>query len=129
MDSRSPDEPTVSTTLAPEPGSVRQARTWVTRVLRQAGMDEHAEIAALVVSELVTNVVVHTDSPADLRLVVGLRGPRIEVCDDDEQLPRRREADADLTNGRGLGLIEAVCPSWGISKRDPGKCVWAELTR
>ncbi len=118
----------VSTTLEPKPSSVAEARRWVTAQLRQAGRDDVTDTATLVVSELVTNVVVHAHSAADLRLVVGSPGTRIEVCDDSAELPRRRAVDADVSSGRGLGLVDAVCRRWGITRRGSGKCVWAELS-
>ena len=118
----------VSTTFEPKASSVAEARRWVTAQLKLAGRDDVTDTATLVVSELVTNVVVHAHSAADLRLVVGSRGMRIEVCDDSADLPRRKAVDADVSSGRGLGLVDAVCRRWGITRRGSGKCVWAELS-
>nr|WP_155074061.1 ATP-binding protein [Streptomyces taklimakanensis] len=98
--------------------------------------------AQLVVSELFTNAVRHTDSEkVDCGLMVtGLR-LRLEVTDQgrEDARPRRRRpggdagadagADADGENGRGLLLVGALAEAWGIRPGESGggHMVWAEL--
>lgn len=96
-----------------------------------------AETLVLVVSELVTNAVVHTGCPAVLRLIlpVGADAPsaalRVEVADASHDAPAPRHAgpDADATNGRGLELVELLCERWGWYPDGSGKRVWCEIDR
>ncbi|WP_328941668.1 ATP-binding protein [Streptomyces sp. NBC_00250] len=88
------------------------------------------DTVALVVSELVTNAVVHTASDRficelregedTLRIAVrdegGPAGPRIRDCGVDER-------------GRGLLIVDALCTAWGADRTGHGtaQVVWAEL--
>ena len=90
----------------------------------------------LVVSELVTNAVVHTGNPAVLRLQFPVGGDdadrrpvRVEVADASERPPRPRHAPGEATNGRGLELVENLCDRWGWFPDGGGKRVWCEIER
>lgn len=118
--------------LPAHPESVAGARR-LTRArldLWQLDADAH-ESAILIVSELVTNAVVHTMSA---RVVCELRclDRRLRIAVQDQghqpggpQLCRT----ADDEHGRGLLLVDAMSSSWG--SRDAcngsGRIVWAEL--
>lgn len=89
------------------------------------------DAAVLIVSELVTNAVVHT---ASARVVCELRRLknrlRIAVQDQGHQPGGPRlGVGADDEHGRGLLLVDAMCSAWG--SRDAGdgsgRIVWAEL--
>lgn len=115
-----------------------------------------AETAIVLISELITNAVVHTCRPAVLRLLLGsgpgsgagpgaaavsvadaigtavgaaVRTVRIEVADASASPPRRRRADGDDTNGRGLELVEVLADRWGWQPEGRGKRVWCEVDR
>lgn len=102
--------------------------SWLTRhaVARQA-----TETAVLIVSELVTNAVVHSGSTAitcALQLSGGLL--RVEVTDRGagQASPDVRHATTDEVSGRGLLLVSAVSESWGTSPALPcGWTVWAAV--
>ena len=90
-----------------------------------------AEAAVLIVSELVTNAIVHSGSEAVscvLRLGSGLL--RIEVTDQGVGVAEpavRKPADDDVS-GRGLLLVSAVSEAWGVSPALPGgRTVWATV--
>jgi two-component sensor histidine kinase len=86
------------------------------------------EDAQLVVTELVTNAVLHAATEVQLTLDIRPGTVRVEVADGNERLPRPREADAEDVTGRGLLLVAAVAESWGVSQRDDdGKVVWCAL--
>ncbi len=86
-----------------------------------------AENAAIVVSELVTNALVHARAACEL--TVGLRGDvlRIEVADHVRRRPVAPDVALDCEHGRGLLLVSLLCTAWGSEPRDDGKSVWAEL--
>lgn len=81
------------------------------------------------VSELVTNAVVHARSEVTLVLHIKARGTvRIEVSDNDTRPPRIDPPDDASLGGRGLHLIAAMAAEHGWFLTDRGKTVWAELT-
>ncbi|UUU37142.1 ATP-binding protein [Streptomyces sp. CA-210063] len=124
--------------IRPDPSEVGRARRWARSRLAGAGIgvDEPlAETLILLVSELVTNAVVHTGRPAVLRLLLsGLRDGsigkvRLEVADTSACPPTPRCADGDETGGRGLALVEVLADRWGWSYEGVGKHIWCELDR
>ncbi|MFE3030509.1 SpoIIE family protein phosphatase [Streptomyces canus] len=95
--------------------------------------DQQAEDAMVVVSELVTNAVVHagTDIEVDCRLEAHTGALVVEVLD---HHPSRAPRDGDLEpaygtpeHGRGLRLVAALSETWGITYRTGAKTVWAQL--
>ncbi|GAA4861215.1 ATP-binding protein [Kitasatospora terrestris] len=121
-----------------DPAEVGRARKWVRARLAGNGLDPDASVAetlVLVVSELVTNAVVHTGSPAVLRLTLPVVADavastvRVEVADSSHAAPapRRAGCDEDATNGRGLELVELLCDRWGWYPDGSGKRVWCEI--
>lgn len=90
-----------------------------------------AETAVLIVSEFVSNAVVHSGSTV-IRCALQLGGSllRIEVTDqgDGRAFPVIRHAAADEISGRGLLLVSAVAEEWGTLPAVPrGWTVWATV--
>ena len=116
--------------LPNDPGSVREARAFTRRVLDAAAIpSDSREQAALMVSELVTNAVVHAASGVCVRVVTG-PVTRIEVEDEGEPLPEPVPVpgSGDLTpGGLGLAIVDALATRWGTYDADRGKTVWFEL--
>ncbi|MGW7266542.1 ATP-binding protein [Streptomyces sp. NPDC054842] len=119
--------------LAAHPGSVRQARHLThARLSGWQVCADTCDTADLVVSELVTNAIVHT---ASRRIVCELHDAddlvriavRDEGCAPGE--PRPSPQGAEDEHGRGLMLVAAVCQAWGAQEYGPGLLVWAELSR
>jgi sigma-B regulation protein RsbU (phosphoserine phosphatase) len=102
------------------------ARAYCDDVIASSGREAHAVDARLVVSELVTNAVVHAGTEIELNVVVCGDAIRIEVTDLGADLPRIW-ADGDDTTGRGLPIVEALARAWGVVERSAGKTVWCEL--
>ncbi|MBW8800389.1 MAG: ATP-binding protein [Streptomyces sp.] len=119
--------------LAAHPGSPAQARRLVrARLTGWSVCADTCDTAALVISELVTNAIVHT---ASSRVVCELHDHddtvRIAVqdegCSPDEPHPSPQRPEEE--HGRGLLLVEALCQAWGAQEHGPGLLVWAELPR
>ena len=88
---------------------------------------EVVDDAELLVSELVTNAVLHARTPLEVNIHVGAGEVRVEVHDDSDVLPVARISSDASVGGRGLQLVERVARSWGIERRNRGKVVWFEL--
>ena len=87
--------------------------------------DEFVEDAVLLVSEVVTNAVVHASSaPRLLVTVVGDR-LRIEVHDMSRALPVMQPWGAAI-GGRGLRIVDQLADAWGTTMTSTGKVVWSE---
>ncbi|MEU6686844.1 ATP-binding protein [Streptomyces sp. NPDC046832] len=117
-------------TFPAEPGAVRSARQAVRGRLRDWGLDSLADLAALLVSELVTNALRHATGPIGVRLVrrSGLDGVLlVEVSDPLPDPPRERAARPEDESGRGLHLVASASRRWGTRPGVTGKTVWFEL--
>ncbi len=128
--------------IRPDPAEVGRARRWTRSRLAGSGIgaDEPlAETLILLVSELVTNAVVHTGCPAVLRLLLtGVRDDasgapagtvRLEVADVSARPPAPRHASGDETGGRGLELVDGLADRWGWDPEGVGKRIWCEVDR
>ncbi len=81
----------------------------------------------LLMSELVTNALVHGRSPLSARLRRTGSRVIVEVADGDPRMPRRRHADVEDEGGRGLELVSLIASRWGTRLAGAGKVVWAEI--
>ena len=84
-----------------------------------------AETPCLLLSELVTNAVVHTRTTVGLELRLAGRRLRCAVADESSRVPRRPKASDDA--GRGLHLVEELAAEWGVETTVAGKAVWFEV--
>lgn len=117
-------------TFPAEPGAVRTARSAVRDQLRGWGLDSLGDVAALLVSELVTNALRHATGPIGVRLVrpAGMADVLlVEVSDPLPDPPRERVARLEDESGRGLQLVASSARRWGTRPGDTGKTVWFEL--
>ncbi|MCW2792834.1 MAG: hypothetical protein JWO76_1932 [Nocardioides sp.] len=120
--------PGVHRTLRPHPASVGEARGLVRDELARAGREDLVDTAELLVSEVVTNALVHAGTVIGLRAWVGDAGLRVEVDDGSLQLPAPRNNSTLAGTGRGLRLLQGMVDRWGAQPRDDGKTVWFELS-
>jgi anti-sigma regulatory factor (Ser/Thr protein kinase) len=79
----------------------------------------------LVVSELVTNALLHGHGAPVVRLLEEADRIRVEVCDDSPLLPVSHRVSP--ASGLGLRVVEQLSSAWGSSRRGRGKVVWCEL--
>ncbi|WP_459182245.1 ATP-binding protein [Streptomyces sp.] len=124
--------------VGPDPAEVGRARRWARSRLMGSGIgaDEPlAETLILLISELVTNAVVHTGCPAVLRMLfASAQSPerdtvRVEVADASDSPPCPRHAERDETGGRGLELVDGLADRWGWEPEGHGKQIWCEIDR
>lgn len=133
MDQPQVDLPTrtCSIDLTPDLSAPRTARRLLTLLLEQWGLDDQdlLDSASIVVSELVTNALVHDDDGGPITLALELRGPRItlSVADRSPGVPAQRVARTGDEGGRGLSIVSQLASRWGVEPTPSGKRVFAEL--
>ncbi|MGW0942610.1 ATP-binding SpoIIE family protein phosphatase [Streptomyces sp. NPDC002623] len=114
-----------------EPEQIAVARQQLRELLHDWTCEDQLDSAVLLVSETLTNVLVHTDADALLVAEVigtpGERRLRIEVTDTSDDLPHKRRPGELASSGRGLVLIELLADTWGVAPRGDGKSIWFEL--
>lgn len=113
--------------LPPTTDSVPAARRFARDQLRASDAD--VDTAILLVSEVVTNAVLHARS--DFLLAVddfGVRA-RIAVTDGSPVPPRLHNFAVESATGRGLRLLDQLALRWGVDPGDGGhgKVVWFEV--
>lgn len=110
--------------------AVPAVRTWSRVVLAEWHLSPLADDAELILSELVTNAVVHASA---LKMGVCLLSDRARlvmmVSDPCPRMPVRADEDRapDAISGRGLVIVGALAQSWGAYRVPQGKVVWALL--
>ncbi|MEZ0069302.1 serine phosphatase RsbU (regulator of sigma subunit)/anti-sigma regulatory factor (Ser/Thr protein kinase) [Streptacidiphilus sp. MAP12-20] len=126
-----PERRIVLTIGQDQPERIAAARQELRGVLHDWTQPEQVDAGLLLVSELLANVLVHTD--LDAALLVELWGSppqrrlRVEVADRSDELPHRRSPGEMASSGRGLILIDMLADRWGVLPRGDGKCIWFEL--
>jgi anti-sigma regulatory factor (Ser/Thr protein kinase) len=105
------------------------ARTLVRTSLTAWGATELVDAAVLVVSEMVTNAVVHVGGAVALELRIERHGQEVHLAlaDGSSVRPLARELEDDDPHGRGIHLIEAVANRWETRDHQGGKQVWVAL--
>lgn len=104
--------------------SAGAARRFVTTMLRDLGLEHLTDAAALAVSELVTNAVLHSRTDIELVVSADEETVRVEVSDLGPALPVLRAYGSYATTGRGLGLVAALVHEMGVQTAEVGKTVW-----
>jgi serine/threonine-protein kinase RsbW len=104
------------------------ARRTAREVLTSWQVAHLAEPAVLIVSELVTNSVRHSNGSL-LLLQMQTTGTRlrIEVHDADPRWPQPTIPNGLDESGFGLVLVDALADRWGVCDNAMGKAVWVEL--
>lgn len=109
----------------------RAARLFTARSLLEWRLMPLIASASLVVSELVTNSVVHAASTVDLAVSRSEGRLQITVRDHHgvgQPQPQRSDPHDHYLGGRGLLLVQEMTRSWGVFPAEPeGKMVWAVL--
>ena len=106
----------------------REAPALAREFLRGSTCSEHhsevVDDAVLLVSELVTNSVLHGGPPVVVAVDCDEATLQVRVRDGSPSLPARREAASGDENGRGLALVAEMSADWGVDTEEGGKHVW-----
>lgn len=121
---------TAAVDLGPVPASVPVARHLVLDLLGAWKAPHDAGDAALLVTELVANVVDHVAGEASFTLELALSEEwlRVTVSDGSALRPVVRDLEVGAPRGRGMRLVAAIATRWGVEDHAGGKAVWFELT-
>ena len=120
-----------SMTFAGRPDQVREARAFVGRLLGPS--HPCRDVAVLLVSEMVTNSLLHGGSarPGEavtVTVVVGGAGVRVEVTGRKaDGVPVLRRPDDEAEGSRGLRLVEELATRWGYERGGGQATTWFEL--
>jgi len=117
--------------LAHDATAPRLARRFLATVL--GGWDVKDDIvdrSQLMVSELVSNAVLHGSGPVELRVTETDRKQgvyRVEVCNSGNGVPAMRRAEMHELSGRGLQLVDSLARRWGAHNIDGNTRVWFDV--
>jgi anti-sigma regulatory factor (Ser/Thr protein kinase) len=115
------------------PASVAHARRALSDELTAAGICDYAVgDAALVVSELVSNAILHAYPLPGERLKIAwvVDDGWVEVAVSDggsATMPQAGHPTSASVSGRGLAIVAHICQTWGVRTDDVGLTVWAIL--
>jgi len=127
-------EVSVACRLGREPAHAGQAREQARQALCGWGLDQHTDLAELIVSELVTNALCHGAGLIEMRLSYADGELRVEIHDSGVGRPVRQHVAADDECGRGLELVDGLIDLHGGERgvidddAGPGKTVYVELS-
>jgi anti-sigma regulatory factor (Ser/Thr protein kinase) len=117
----------VRTTLPASVSAPARARAFAREAVAGKLPAVPLEDVTLVVSELVTNAVLH--GLGDVTLVVTMNDDavHVEVGDDQPDVAEVTAQSADAESGRGLLLVSRLANDWGVRPEQGGKVVWADV--
>jgi serine phosphatase RsbU (regulator of sigma subunit)/anti-sigma regulatory factor (Ser/Thr protein kinase) len=113
--------------------AVAAVRHHLRELLQRWNAESVLDELELVLSEVVTNALVHGQSDVDIRMRRHIGGIRVEVQDNSPQPPVPTVIVADDTmnaeaeSGRGLLIVDALARAWGSSPAGWGKTTWIEM--
>jgi anti-sigma regulatory factor (Ser/Thr protein kinase) len=109
------------------PSSAGEARRLLRGALPDDASEEAVDGAALALSEIVTNALVHAGTPMRLRVILTPSAVRVELADGSVHLPLPRDYSRAAGTGRGLHMVTEVVDQWGAHHDRDGKVVWFEV--
>jgi anti-sigma regulatory factor (Ser/Thr protein kinase) len=109
------------------PSSAGEARRLLRDAMPEEASEESTDAAALALSEIVTNALVHAGTPMRLRVILAPSAVRVELADGSARLPLPREYSRAAGTGRGLHMVTEMVDQWGAHHDEDGKVVWFEI--
>jgi anti-sigma regulatory factor (Ser/Thr protein kinase) len=114
--------------LATGPAAAGEARGQVRAAIRDWGTPVDPDVAVLLVSELVTNAIMHeTGETVTLGIRCFRSRLRVDVYDTSRSFPVATVAPGDAETGRGLMLVATLATEWGFYQTPTGKAVYFTL--
>jgi len=118
---------TLSASLDANSSSPQFARALVNAFVHQCRLDALLETTSLLVSELVTNSVLHAGCGIRIEMVGNIDGIRVDVFDASTALPIMGPQGTLAESGRGLRMVDSLANNWGSEELTDGKVIWFEL--
>jgi len=122
-----PARPEVDAHFPADPSSAGAARRLLAATLAGWQLQHLEEAACLLVSELVSNVLLHAGTELDVHVRRSEGRVRVEVHDGSPRMPERRFYSTTSATGRGLVFLAELASAWGVEPTPTGKAVWFEL--
>jgi DNA-binding NarL/FixJ family response regulator len=113
--------------LAAHISSPGLARRFVREALERWGSTAEFDLVQLLVSETVTNAIVHARSRVQVSVAMADDHIRVSVFDQSAEPVVRRHAAPEHSSGRGIAMLDALATSWGVETTPEGKRVWFEV--
>ncbi|TRV80846.1 SpoIIE family protein phosphatase [Streptomyces sp. 130] len=108
-----------------------EARAELKALLHDWARPDQIDTAVLLATELLGNVLVHTDQDGTLNATLsgetGTRRLLVEVMDRGDELPHQRTPGELASSGRGLLLLDILADQWGVRPEPEGKTAWFAL--
>jgi hypothetical protein len=112
----------------PDPAIVATVRSDAANRLRAVNLTSVQDDVELLLTELITNVILHARTPFEVHLTPVGAGVRVEVIDGSPTMPAAGSLGTDALSGRGLALVQSMSRRWGAHHNpDGGKTVWFEV--
>jgi anti-sigma regulatory factor (Ser/Thr protein kinase) len=106
---------------------VPAARRFVREALAELGLQEAYDAAEMLVSEVVTNAVLHAKTDFTVAVAGDGDAVRVSVSDRSPAVPHQRRYGTDATTGRGMRLVATLATAWGVDRQTGSKTVWFEV--
>ena len=113
--------PSAELSLPCEAAAARTARRWLRQ---QVDGSDAGEVAELLLTEVVTNAVVHARTGSTVRLTQGGGVLCLEVADGSAVPPRHVHRGGMAEGGRGIDLLDSLSQRWGWRPEAAGKVIW-----
>lgn len=120
--------PIAEQTWPADPATVPAARRLVREHLRTLGEPGLAGDAELLVTELVSNVVLHVGGSVRVSAWLDDDGLLLEVSDDSPVTPLLRAFSETSSTGRGMRLVHSLSAEHGVRLGERGKTVWVRVS-
>ena len=116
----------MSLTLHPHPGAASSARRFVSSVTEGIVDERRAHDLEVLVSEIVSNGILHAGTTMELVVSTSDDVVRVELVDQDSGAPVLRKAPGP-DGGYGLRIVAGLARRWGVDPHPQGKTVWFEI--
>jgi anti-sigma regulatory factor (Ser/Thr protein kinase) len=112
----------------PDPAILASARSFAAHRLDALDLSAVEGDVKLLLTELITNVIIHARTDFEIRVEPSGDGVRVEVIDGNETMPVAGTLTPGALSGRGLTLVQSISTRWGAHRNDAGgKTVWFEV--